>query len=240
MRGTQILSVGFFYRWSSFDPAVSHLFPVVWLYINAFPWWITGILPTLSLKRWQDICAKAKFFQYIQNLPNPNGLASFASCVVWDLPAIATDRCRSNYSQDRKEKSIIRSFSLRRNPLQPNLLAFSSKARKICPFCLFCYKIGYPPVKFWEAYLSQTFPPKSPQSKDSRRWARTAHGETIRAERAQRGHPSIHHSCSAEAHTQLPSQSFALCVPFYRQKRVLSDSTILEPAKITGAWNWNV
>jgi hypothetical protein len=137
---------------------------------------------------------KQSFFQYIQNLPNPNGLASFASCVVWDLPAIATDRCRSNYSQDRKEKSIIRSFSLRRNPLQPNLLAFSSKARKICPFCLFCYKIGYPPVKFWEAYLSQTFPPKSPQSKDSRRWARTAHGETIRAERAQRGHPSIHSS----------------------------------------------
>ena len=179
---------------------------------------------------------KQSFFQYIQNLPNPNGLASFASCVVWDLPAIATDRCRSNYSQDRKEKSIIRSFSLRRNPLQPNnLLAFSSKARKICPFYLFCYKIDYPPVKFWEAYLSQTFPPKSPQSKDSRRWARTAHGETIRAERAQRGHPSIHHSCSAEAHTQLPSQSFALCVPFYRQ-----NSTILEPAKITGAWNWNV
>ena len=50
-------------------------------------------------------------------------------------------------------------------------------------------------------------------------------------------HPSINQgiTVAVQKHTQLPSQSFALCVPFYRQERVLSDSTILEPGRITGA-----
>lgn len=75
--------------------------------VNAFPWWITGILPTLSLKGREDICVKAKFFSIFRTYPN--GLASFASCVrpACNCKPIDADSIILRIGKKRKEKTII-------------------------------------------------------------------------------------------------------------------------------------